>query len=258
MKFESGDKVVCTKGISYAMDGMEFFVCHTDTWTGEARVWVSNSLGGEPCMYLNPDKLELVESAYARQERANLNGRIYPTGLMNREIRKFTDRPVSLSDFGIGTSMVSRAVDKARDPYIGQQGGSIIDAYDAPVSGESKKISIGEAAFPFGIAFDIDVDGCEGDYYSEWDTNWKPTEKDYRECCGKYIHRTDHMGRVTTILPDSLSYYWKSRDDFDSLYSSYEWNKIEGIPEQCIPKREEPRESYHVRYPLIKKGLGVD
>jgi len=209
-KFKVGDEVVCVESCGVANDGDTFFVRSIENRNDGQVIFVSVDRDFEPTRYLRPYHIEKKVSS------CMLSGNV-----------KVAD--------DVRSSFIE-SVEKARDPYIGQQGGSLIDAYDANVSGESREIV--------------------GEWIRMW--LWEPTEQDYRECCGKYVHRTDHMGRVTTILPDSLSYYWKSRDDFDSLYSSYEWNKIEGIPEQCIPKREEPRESYHVRYPLLLAGIGVD
>lgn len=72
---------------------------------------------------------------------------------------------------------------------------------------------------------------------------WYPTEQDYRECCGDWVHRYDHYGKATKVTPFDLEFFWKSRQEFDAAYNS-DWTKIEPIPEQCIPMKEEPMERY--------------
>jgi len=92
-----------------------------------------------------------------------------------------------------------------------------------------------------------------------WQTpkQWQPTEHDYRECCGVW-RDCDETDCLSTVTPDVLEDNYDSRADFDDEYHCYV--KIEPIPEQCIPRKESPRERYVTlednAFPTLAKYLG--
>lgn len=79
---------------------------------------------------------------------------------------------------------------------------------------------------------------------------WQPTEQDYLECCGVWIHEKWPDDRHHTT-PERLSGYYPSRKEFDRLHTINEWKKIEPIPEQCIPKPEPVVEYYNCPFPML-------
>jgi hypothetical protein len=83
-----------------------------------------------------------------------------------------------------------------------------------------------------------------GMYGIQYRPGWEPTEDQCRECCGLWKDRN----RVTKVTLEFLNQY-------DSCEKFKEWaqhaEKIEGIPEQCIPKADPAKEHYAIRYPLL-------
>jgi hypothetical protein len=81
------------------------------------------------------------------------------------------------------------------------------------------------------------------------DQHWRPTEQDYRECCGMWATRD---GFDRKYYPNDL-HGFDDRSDFDRFHRN--WVRIEPVPEQCIPKQEPKRESYQIRFPLLAGAM---
>jgi hypothetical protein len=79
--------------------------------------------------------------------------------------------------------------------------------------------------------------------------HWKPTEQDYRECCGMWATRD---GFDRKYYPNDL-HGFDDRADFDRFHRN--WVRIEPVPEQCIPKQDPKRESYQIRFPLLAGAM---
>jgi hypothetical protein len=83
---------------------------------------------------------------------------------------------------------------------------------------------------------------------------WKPTEQDYRDCCGIWV---DPVGIKTRVVPSSEYGQGKSLLDFECIeeFNSFAEDKglarLEPMPEQCIPKRVQ-KERYNVPFPLLR------
>lgn len=76
--------------------------------------------------------------------------------------------------------------------------------------------------------------------------SWEPTEGQCRECCGLWKERGKvHLTKVTLAFLNQYDSYEK----FKGWAQHAE--KIEGIPEQCVPKAEPEKEHYAIRYPLL-------
>jgi hypothetical protein len=97
---------------------------------------------------------------------------------------------------------------------------------------------------------EIQPNGCLHGLFGKDDfpcrPGWDPTEDQYRECCGRW--KESGRSYLTKVTPDVLCKY----DSYDKFK---EWaqhaEKIEGIPEQCVPKAEPAKEYYAIRYPLL-------
>jgi hypothetical protein len=74
---------------------------------------------------------------------------------------------------------------------------------------------------------------------------WQPTEQDCRECCGMWVGRDGYVKKYSL----SGLRCFESRDDFDRFHEDDV--RIEPMPEQCIPKDDPEKESYHLKYPLL-------
>ena len=77
-----------------------------------------------------------------------------------------------------------------------------------------------------------------------YDVRWKPTEQDYRECCGVWVPREGDVCYENRLIitPEHLVDDCENIEHFHSRMK--DWTKIEPIPEQCIPKPEVERERY--------------
>lgn len=72
---------------------------------------------------------------------------------------------------------------------------------------------------------------------------WQPNADDIRECCG--VWRLKEGGPLHTVMPDDLlpgnGQLFSDKHDFDRHFRDGTFNRIEPIPEQCVPGYEPPK-----------------
>ncbi len=74
---------------------------------------------------------------------------------------------------------------------------------------------------------------------------WEPTLEEIREYCGVWV---DAFGEAFKVTVNILKVY-DSKEEFVKLVPGLDCQKIEDMPEQCLPKPE--KERYHVKWPLL-------
>lgn len=82
-------------------------------------------------------------------------------------------------------------------------------------------------------------------YRSQDDPKWEPTPEEIRECCGVWVAGDGNTPwtNIKHINPDMVNGdFYNDIHDFRACFNG--WDKLEPIPEQCIPKPEPERERY--------------